>query len=106
MRCEILWIILGMGAVTYLPRWLPLFLLSRRPLPGWLVDWLDFIPAAILSALVLPAVLTVGEPRQIDWLKPDLWVTLPTLLFAWETRSLAGTVILGMGLYWIVTSLL
>jgi len=106
MRSEILWIILGMGAVTYLPRWLPLFLLSRRPIPAWLVDWLDFIPAAILSALVLPAVLTGGEPRQIDLSGPAFWVTLPTLLFAWKTRSLAGTVIVGMGFYWLVTSLL
>ncbi|MBU2235134.1 MAG: AzlD domain-containing protein, partial [Proteobacteria bacterium] len=42
MRSEILLIIIGMGVVTYLPRCLPLFLLSRRPLPPWLIDWLDF----------------------------------------------------------------
>ena len=46
MRSEILLIIIGMGAVTYLPRWLPLAFLSRRPLPAWLVDWLPAVIAA------------------------------------------------------------
>ena len=52
MKGEIIPIIIGMGIVTYIPRWLPLFFLSRRRLPPWLIDWLDFIPAAILSALI------------------------------------------------------
>jgi branched-subunit amino acid transport protein len=105
MRAEIFLIIIGMGIVTYLPRWFPLLLLSRRPLPHWLADWLDFIPAAILSALVLPSILTVGEPREIEWFRPELWVAFPTFCFAWKTRSLAGTVIVGMGLYWLVSLL-
>jgi len=103
MRSEILLIIIGMGVVTYLPRCLPLFLLSRRPLPPWLIDWLDFIPAAILSALVLPAIMTAGEPRHIDLFRPELWVTFPTLFFALKTKSLAGTVVIGMGLYWLAS---
>jgi branched-subunit amino acid transport protein len=27
-------------------------------------------------------------------------VALPTLIFAWKSRSLAGTVIFGMALFW------
>jgi branched-subunit amino acid transport protein len=105
MRSWILFIILGMGVVTYLPRWLPLLILSRRPLPSWLVEWLDFIPAAILSALILPAILTAGEPRHIEPLQPVFWVTIPTLIFAIKTRSLAGTVVTGMALYWLATKM-
>jgi branched-subunit amino acid transport protein len=102
---EIVLIIVGMGIVTYISRWLPLFFLSRRALPAWLIDWLDFIPAAILSALILPALITAGEPKHLQWMKPDLWVAIPTLLFALRTRSLAGTVIFGMVLYWIASNL-
>ena len=101
MNSEILLIIIGMGAVTYIPRWVPLYLLSRRVLPAWFVQWLDFIPAAILSALILPAVLTVGEPRRFDPLRPEFLLSLPTLLVAVKTRSLAGTVLTGMGLFWL-----
>ena len=104
MKGEIIPIIIGMGIVTYIPRWLPLFFLSRRRLPPWLVLWLDFIPAAILSALILPAILTTGSPRQLEWNRLDLWVAIPTLIFALRTRSLAGTVIIGMALYWLIST--
>jgi len=94
-------IIVGMGLVTYLPRWAPLFFLSRRSLPQWFVRWLDLIPAAILSALLMPVLLTDGEPRRLDLLQPELLVALPTLLFALKTKSLGGTVIVGMLLFWL-----
>jgi len=32
--------------------------------------------------------------------KPELLAAVPTLLFALKTRSLAGTVMVGMLLYW------
>jgi len=35
------------------PRLPPLVTLSRRTLPGWLAEWLELVPAAILSALLL-----------------------------------------------------
>jgi branched-subunit amino acid transport protein len=74
--------------------------LSRR-LPEWLRQWLDFIPAAVLSALILPALVTTGEPRYLTVFQSALLVSIPTLTFAWKTRSLAGTVIIGMALFWV-----
>jgi branched-subunit amino acid transport protein len=97
---DYLLLVLCMGAVTYLPRWVPLIFLSRRRLPDWMRQWLEFIPAAVLSALILPALVTAGEPRQLSLLQPALWVSIPTLIFAWKSRSLAGTVIVGMALFW------
>ncbi len=97
---DFLIIITGMGLVTYLPRWAPLFWLSRRSLPQWFIRWLDLIPAAILSALLMPALLTDGEPRHLDLLKPELLAAVPTLLFALKTKSLGGTVIAGMLFFW------
>ncbi|MHB8908273.1 MAG: AzlD domain-containing protein [Syntrophales bacterium] len=105
MNNETIPIIIGMGIATYLPRWLPLFFLSRYPLPSWLVDWLDFIPAAILSALILPSIVTTGQPRHLEWDKPDFWIAVPTLFFAFKTKSLAGTVVFGMTLYWLASIL-
>ena len=101
MKTDYLLLVLGMGIVTYLPRWVPLIFLSRRRLPKWLRQWLDFIPAAVLSALILPALVTTGEPRHLTVFQPALLVSIPTLIFAWKTRSLAGTVIIGMALFWV-----
>ena len=98
-------LIMAMCAVTYVPRWLPLFFLSRKRLPFWLQAWLDLIPVAILSALILPELVTTGNPRHLDLFRPELIVALPTLLFALKTRSLGGTVILGMALFWLTGKL-
>ena len=98
---EYLAVILGMGLVTFLPRWLPLAYLTKHNLPSWLVEWLDLIPAAILSALLLPELVTTGAPRTLDLLRPELVVAVPTILFAIFTKSLGGTVIIGMLLFWL-----
>ena len=95
-------VILAMGVVTYIPRWAPLFLLTSRRLPDRMVEWLDLIPAAILSALLLPALVLGVEPRQLSLLRPELLVALPTFLFAFKTKSLGATVVAGMLLYWLV----
>lgn len=89
-----------MGLVTYIPRWLPIIYLSRRPLPQWLIDWLDLIPAAIFAALIFPDLFTSGDPRSLNIFQIKSLTALPTLLFAWRTRSLGGSVIFGMLLYW------
>jgi branched-subunit amino acid transport protein len=98
-------IILAMGLVTYLPRWLPLFVFSRKAMPRWLVEWLDLIPVAILSALVFPELLTEGSPRTLDIFQAKSLVALPTLLFALKTRSLGGTVVVGMLAFWALGKL-
>ena len=98
---EYLAVIFGMGLVTFLPRWLPLVYLTKRNLPSWLVEWLDLIPAAILSALLLPELITSGAPRILDLLRPELAVAVPTFLFAIFTKSLGGTVVVGMLLFWL-----
>lgn len=94
-------LLLGMGAVTYLPRLAPLFFLSQRQLPRWLVEWLELIPVAILAALLAPSLAVDDATARLDLLRPELWIAVPTFLFAWRTRSLGGTVIVGMALFWL-----
>ena len=97
---DFLLLMLAMGGVTYLPRLLPLVMLSRRTLPAWFAEWLELIPAAILSALIAPTLFANSAPRLFTLGKVELLAALPTLLCAYKTRSLAGTVIVGMLCYW------
>jgi len=92
----------GMALATYLPRALPLLILSRRPLPAWLRDWLDLVPAALLAALLAPVLLAGGEPRTLDLLRPELFAAMPTLAVALVTRSLAWSVLAGMASFWLI----
>ena len=91
----------GMGLVTYLPRTLPLLYLAHKQLPQWLIDWLGLIPVAVLSALLAPSLFTNSAQRSFSLGKPELIVAIPTLIFALKTRSLGGTVLVGMFLYWL-----
>ncbi len=102
---DYLMLLAAMGLVTYLPRFVPLVFLARRSLPPIVAEWLDLIPAAILSALLAPPLLTGGEPASFTLLKPEFWAAVPTFLFAVKTRSLGGTVIVGMLLYVVAEKL-
>jgi branched-subunit amino acid transport protein len=75
--------------------------LTKYNLPAWLVEWLDLIPAAILSALLLPELVTAGNPRFVDPVRSELIVAVPTFIFAILTKSLGGTVVVGMLLFWL-----
>ncbi len=99
-------LLLGMGFVTYVPRLLPFLFLSKKNPPQWFVDWLELIPASILSALLFPALLTAGSPKQLDFWGPEFLVSIPVFGFAWKTKSLGGTVIFGMLLYWVAGKIL
>ncbi|MCK5825656.1 MAG: AzlD domain-containing protein [Desulfuromusa sp.] len=91
----------GMGLVTYLPRALPLIYLAHKQLPQWLIDWLSLIPVAVLSALLAPSLFADAADRNFSLGKLEFLVAIPTLIFALKTRSLGGTVLIGMFLYWL-----
>jgi branched-subunit amino acid transport protein len=98
---DYLFLFAGMGLVTYLPRTLPLVYLAHKQLPQWLIDWLGLIPVAVLSALLAPSLFATSAQRSLTFGKPELLVAIPTLIFALKTRSLGGTVLAGMFLYWL-----
>ena len=101
VRPEILALILACAAVTALPRMIPLELLARITLPRWLVEWLGYVPIAVLGALLAIEVLMVeGRPALAG--NPALAAILPALAVAALTRSLIGTVAAGVGAYWVL----
>ena len=103
---EYSYIVLGMGFVTFLPRLLPIYVLAGRTLPRWLIAWLDVIPSAVLSALLLPALVTTGIPRTFSMYSLEMIAAVPTFLVAIKTKSLVVTVVTGMGIYWFLKTLL
>lgn len=58
---KIVFIILAMSLVTFIPRLLPVFIMDRLTLPGWGSKWLRSIPYAALGALIFPGVLNIEE---------------------------------------------
>lgn len=90
--------IVGMGAVTYFPRVLPMLLLSGRNLAPWISRWLSFVPATVLAALLAPGLLSPEGKLDLGLDNIYLVAAIPTFLVAWYFKSFFGTVATGMGL--------
>lgn len=58
MKETLIFLILGMALVTYLPRLLPFLLLSNRRIPPRVDAFLKCIPAAAIGALIIPGVVS------------------------------------------------
>ena len=85
---------LGMGLVTFLPRYLPMAILTRLRLPEGLLRWLGMIPAAILAALAAQSLLV--RDGALGLRADYLGAAVPTVLVAWRTKNLFLTVVVGM----------
>ena len=99
MRLEMLLLFAGMAAVTFLPRFLPMALVSRIIIPDRAKTFLEYVPAAVLSALIFPAIFAVdGGGVGLD--SRLLVSAVIVFVFAWKMKNLFGSVILGMAVYW------
>ena len=89
-------VMLGMLVVTYLPRLLPMLLFSNHHLPPLVVTWLRYVPAAALSAMLLPSLVLAENQLNLRFNNIFLWAAIPTFVVAIKTKSLFGSVIIGM----------
>ena len=97
---EALPIILGMAVVTFVPRFLPMALLTKWRLPEKMKQGLDSMPTAILSAIVFP-LLFFDNTSGSFMIQPQILLSaIPVFVFSWKVRSVWGAVLLGMGVYW------
>jgi branched-subunit amino acid transport protein len=89
--------ILGMALVTFVPRFLPLLVLSNRSLPPLLSRWLRFVPVALLAAMLLPSLTVQAPPERLGPASLFVWAAFPTAVAAWKKGSLVGAVTAGVG---------
>lgn len=92
----VLAIIIGCAIVTVIPRVLPLVLFSRIELPDWAIHWLKHIPVAVMAALLAQELLLSGDSFSLTDNKLELLACIPAFITAFITRSLLGTVIVGL----------
>ncbi|GBF76773.1 branched-chain amino acid ABC transporter [Paenibacillus sp. 598K] len=96
VRPDIFLIIFGAALVTFLPRVLPLMLLSRIAIPEWGMRWLSYVPIAVMAALVAQELFIEGGKFAALSTNVELIAALPTFWVAVKTRSLLGTVVTGV----------
>ncbi|QOS89478.1 AzlD domain-containing protein [Peribacillus sp. JNUCC41] len=92
----ILAVIVGISIVTFIPRVVPLALLSKVEIPKWGIDWLKHVPVAVMAALLAQELLLSEQVFSIKDNALNLAAALPAFLVAIFTRSLLGTVMIGV----------
>lgn len=96
MDGKVLAVIIGMMVVTYIPRMLPLAVLSRMNIPQGVMNWLSYVPVAVLSALLAPELLLKNGQLSLNLSNTYLLAAIPCFLAGYFSKSIFLTVVTGM----------
>lgn len=84
--------------LTLLLKTMPVTLLRADSLPQMLRRWLDFVPAAVMAALVGPDIFFYDGKFDFSFSNLFLLVSIPTLLIAIFTKNYFVTIAAGIGM--------
>lgn len=93
-------VILLAGVGSFLLRLSFIALVRGDQVPDFAQRALRLVPAAVLAALVVPAV----TPSSGDWSRPAAAVA--AALVAWRSRSMLWTLLAGMGVLWLARAII
>ena len=100
---ELLIIIIGGMLVTYTTRLAFTVLIPPERMPQLLNRGLKFIPPAVLSAILVPAVLIVEGSVAITPNNHQLIAAIVATLAAWRLRNTWITIGVGLVVLWILS---
>jgi len=95
------------GLFTFGTRFIMLSGASKKPLPDWLSQALRFVPIAVLTAIIVPAVLL--DPATIEVTitdNPRLLAAASAVAVALITRQVFATIAAGLISLWLLQWLL
>lgn len=99
MNAWLIMIALAIG--TFLIRVSFIALLGSREINPLFSRGLRFVPASVLSALVLPQILTRDHSILISSANPQLLAGVIAAVVAWRTKNVLLTILSGMIVLWI-----
>ena len=101
-------IVVVIGVATYLLRFSFIGAARHEPRAGKESAWqraLRYVPVAVLSALIAPALSLRSGALALPWQNPRLIAGLVAALVAWRTRNVLATLAVGMALLWLLQAL-
>ena len=102
-----LWLTMaGAGAVTFALRLSFIALLGRTGTPLFLGRALRFVPAAVLTAVVIPLLFYDNGALEVSLGNERLLAGLVAALIAWRTRSVLFTLGGGMATLWALQAMI
>lgn len=89
-------LIFGMFLVTFSVRYMLFAVAGRVHFPGWLNLALGFVPPAVLTAIIVPAVLLPQGEMWASYTNPWLLAAVFAAVVAFIRKDLLTTILLGM----------
>jgi branched-subunit amino acid transport protein len=99
-------LIIGMAAINFAERFVPMALVSRLELPRPILRWLSYVPIAVMGSLFATQVLMPGGEFLPPWSSPWAWAALLTGAVYYKTRSFLGATVAGMAGFVVLSKLL
>jgi len=85
MISPIIWMIIGMGVATYVPRMIPLVVLQKIQFPPFIQGVLKNVPYAILGALIFPGIFFIQD---------EIWFGIVGAIIAFLLSYIGANVII------------
>ncbi len=102
-----LWLTMAIaGLLTYAIRLSFIMLLERVSMPDWFQRALRFVPAAVLSAIIVPGLFDRGGAVDFSPRNPQVWAGVLAIAVAWRTRNVLATIAAGMAALLVLQLLL
>ena len=89
-------IIVGMALVTIAIRYPLLALLGKITLPEPIFRALKYVPPAVLTAIIVPAMLFKNDELVISYTNDYLIAGIISVVVAWRSKNLLLTIVVGM----------
>ncbi|PWT71105.1 MAG: branched-chain amino acid ABC transporter permease [Proteobacteria bacterium] len=90
-------LIFAVGAITYAARLSFIAVFARRDMPALLAEALKHVPVAMVTAIVVPAVVFMpAGALRLDLGNPKLIAALVAAAVAWWSKSAVATIVVGM----------
>jgi|TARA_B100002051_G_scaffold258878_1_gene277732 branched-subunit amino acid transport protein len=91
------------GIFTFGTRFIMLNKVASKKLPAWLVEALNFVPIAVLTAIIVPAVLIDPTSQSLSIIgNPRLLAALIAIAVALVTRQVITTIGAGLATLWVL----
>ncbi len=90
------WLIILAGVITYAFRLSFILALERLKMPGWFSRGLRYVPPAVLSAILVPALADWNGKTNLSWSNPQIIAGIVAALVAWRTRNVLLTLLAGL----------
>ena len=96
-----LYLIAGMALVTFAIRYTMFAVAGRIEFPVRLINTLRYVPPAVLTAIIVPAVLMpAGSEVMVSYTNPYLMGALVAFGVSWFSQNLLLTILLGVLAFW------